>query len=259
MELITKEFDLGKKILEVKDSYNNLKEMWRNEFTNLKYHTILKKCRELNIPVSSSRGGGFNRIPIYCNFFDGSEKSEYFLGLIAADGNVATGENAISLHLKDLDLLTEYRDYLNPSIKIHTHINAAGSTMGVVIFSSKEVKQQFLDCGIVNNKTYSLDYYREFTWHFVRGYFDGDGWVSKTGNKAKFTGACGYFLQKLIYFLEQEGLYVSATLKGENKNIADIYINSTEVQLFKDKMYKDSSIYLKRKFERFSGRSISDN
>lgn len=96
--------------------------------------------------------------------------------------------------------------------------------------------------------------------HFVRGYFDGDGCISiketsiklKTGLliDAKLTGN-NLFLQKLESILKSLNIKCSL-IKDPKENCWNLFINGSKNQKkFLDWIYKDATIYLVRKYNKY--------
>lgn len=97
----------------------------------------------------------------------------------------------------------------------------------------------------------------EFFWDFVRGYFDGDGCLTydnrSNNRQPRCSISCGskYF----IYSLSEE--LNNRNYPNKVKHINNIYIlfignHKWDINSkFMIKLYKDSSIYLQRKYDRY--------
>ncbi len=114
-----------------------------------------------------------------------TEKQAYFLGLLAADGNVSNKRNTISLSLNvddGLDLIEEFKKELNStgSIKIYTdkRTDYKRKSMVTIQFTSQKTKEDLQKIGLGPKKTTNLAYpkiNKELDKHFIRGFIDGDG------------------------------------------------------------------------------------
>ena len=122
------------------------------------------------------------------NFFKTqSPDMAYILGFIAADGNVAKKENAISiqLHEKDAEILEKIKELTGSSRPLDFYKTSQGRDSVKFQVWSAEWKRDLAVYNIVPNKSLILKpptfldekYYKDY----IRGYFDGDGsiWTRK--------------------------------------------------------------------------------
>ncbi len=118
------------------------------------------------------------------NFFKTqTPKMAYILGFIAADGNVAKKENAISiqLHERDAELLEKIKDITQSTRPLDFYKTSQGRDSVKFQVWSAEWKRDLAIYNIVPAKTFCLKpplfldskYYKDY----IRGYFDGDGSV----------------------------------------------------------------------------------
>ena len=87
--------------------------------------------------------------------------------------------------------------------------------------------------------------------HFVRGYFDGDGWV---GKKAIDVVSTLNFCNSLAEILNQElnvNSYIRARFPERKNNIRQLEINHKQARTFLKWIYNDSAIYLQRKYDKY--------
>lgn len=191
--------------------------------------------------------GGKNRL-VTKNPFTNNAESNYWLGYLAADGNVARRYDRISMHLKDIDVLIKFRDFICPKLTIYYRKNAAGNTMGTIHFQNKEIWDYLNSIGIVPAKSRILKYKGEFNWDFIRGVFDGDGSISN--QEPKITTGSESFKNQLEEFFLKEGLEYKTHIKGNQ--IFDVYIRGNSRFTFFDKMYYDvDCVKLDRKYEKY--------
>jgi len=120
------------------------------------------------------------------NFFSTlNPVSAYYLGLIAADGNVFDNRLRLSLHEDDCSLVEKLRDLVSPlsAISFARRETKKGlkRSAGVCIVSTKIVSD-LRRYGIVPRKTHILRWPRalpkKLIKYFILGYFDGDGSLS---------------------------------------------------------------------------------
>ena len=114
-----------------------------------------------------------------------TEKQAYFLGLLAADGNISSKRNTISLTLNTndgLDLIEEFKKEIESKGRINKHIDKRTDynrkqTISIQ-FTSNKTKKDLEKIGITPNKTQNLSYpniREQLNKHFIRGFIDGDG------------------------------------------------------------------------------------
>ena len=110
--------------------------------------------------------------------------------------------------------------------------------------------------GVVQAKTFILEYPKipkKFNHHFIRGVFDGDGciYVQKNGiKKWSIYTASELFKNKLIDILELETGIKLFCYKQGNGYALTIF-RKNDIPLISNYMYKNSTIYLERKKNKF--------
>lgn len=215
------------------------------------------------------------KYPIQEDFFDviDTEEKAYVLGLLYADGCNSTDRNSVSLSLKELDkeilekvtsLIqpTKPLSYLDTSTQKKTKGFENSQSQYRLVIANKHISQKLVELGCGKAKTHNLIFPTEdqvpkhLQRHFIRGYFDGDGSVS--GNKQKQFSIVGTinFLLPLQKILMKE-LDFSQTKfdkrhKDRDNNIRSLrYCGNNRCIVFRDWLYKDATIFLKRKKETF--------
>ena len=122
----------------------------------------------------------------------------------------------------------------------------------------------------MNNKTFKLKFptkeqVPEHLWrHFIRGYFDGDGGISFTMPPSrncmvyKISITSTQDMLNSIKYLIQKDLLVNISIrpsyapKRDKKIIMELdIVGRKQVMAFLDWMYKDASISLQRKFNKY--------
>lgn len=198
--------------------------------------------------------GGQNRL-VHRNPFSNMncEQTQYWLGLLAADGWIGRG---IWLGLKELDMMEKYRDFISPNLKIHG-LSKHHSTYRVG-FQHKETQEYLGSLGIVPRKSLTLCMHTPITKHFFRGVFDGDGYSPKQDQSAKITSGSILFLQQLQSFLLLNNIDTSIKIQQRGKNITyALYITARHYVKFYPLLYTDATIYMKRKEERLRHYRVS--
>lgn len=193
------------------------------------------------------------------NFFEAidTENKAYWVGFIAADGCINKTNNLeIGLAIQDKDHLLKFIKDINGDVNM---LKTTDTKARVFVCSVKLVKD-LEKVGIGRNKTFSFnsipDIRKDLVPHFLRGYFDGDGSISTNGlnrNESKKWAlnliATEGFINEWQNELSTLGITkVSIQKKGEMRvwNKAGIRQITTILKY----LYRDSHIYLERKFEK---------
>ena len=199
------------------------------------------------------------------NYFDNidSEDKAYFLGFLYADGNNFTKRNCISMSLseKDIEIVNLFNEYLKSDRPLSRQIKKGKLSYGVVV-NSIHMSKTLSDLGCVNNKTFKIKFPdwldNSLIKHFVRGYFDGDGSISiTTKTRQARIGIVGtdVFCRKIKEIINDETEIMPQIRKAKKEsknNTVELYFGGNyQVIEFMNWMYKDSNIFLKRKWDKF--------
>lgn len=138
------------------------------------------------------------RYPFYIDYFEeiNSKDKAYFLGLIAADGNVTLKDKGkcqnilrIGLLKEDSSILEVMKTYVcskKPlSIQTKQNNNYISYITTLELVSDKLV-EDLEKVNITSKKTYNYiipNIAKDLESHFIRGYFDGDGSISLLNNQ----------------------------------------------------------------------------
>lgn len=203
----------------------------------------------------------------YFEVIDTEEKA-YWLGFLYADGYLTTGVDKVGIALNSVDRehLCKFKNDICATNPIHDYEEKSGYGAGTIysriLITSKKIKSDLIKLGIYENKSLTLKFPNEtqipnnLIRHFIRGYFDGDGSLTyghkqKCGNSnysIKFTGTL-----EMISGI-QKYLNTSVKLEQKNKNINNYSVTiggNRQVERVLDDLYKNSTVYLKRKYNRY--------
>ena len=194
---------------------------------------------------------------------DCSEKF-YFLGFFAADGCNFKKQNEVKIKLQkgDLELLEKFKKLLEsdrPIYEVYDKPNGSrkGSYSSNFRLTSKYFCSRLEELGLPERKTYCLhfpDYIPEkYLRDYVRRIFDGDGsiTINRVGKERGASDIAGHpcFLKELKTVIENT-LSINIVFYQISETCAHLKINRQEdIKLFMDWMYKESSLYLERKFQ----------
>lgn len=201
-----------------------------------------------------------------------SEEKAYWLGFLYADGyvrlryfkkNIRGGVLGLNLAIKDLDHLKLYKNFLNADQDIqygvkktrYKNIDKEFKFCHLEI-NNLEMVQQLINKGCVPRKSLILKFPDEFIlpenliFHFIRGYFDGDGTICKT--KVNTFRCCilgtKNFLKSIQTILQKYDIKSSIINKHKSKIFnLNILEGSKGILKFKKLLYDNSNIFLSRK------------
>lgn len=201
------------------------------------------------------------------DFFDeiDTEEKAYFLGLMISDGNVfndETGRQAsisITLDSNDEYILNTFRDALCAS----TSISHDGRGCSQIAVRSNKLAESLAQYGVVPRKSHvtylPLNIPKEMFSHLIRGIFDGDGSIQAHQHGTRFLHGfsfCGShrLMQDIVDFFQKYLKLMGAisVYDYKDKELSDFKLQTVQdMYTFGEWMYKDASIYLKRKRDKY--------
>ena len=219
-----------------------------------------------------------NRIKSDFTFFDNidCEEKAYILGFIAADGciNFTNYMLKIAISEIDVDILRKIKYQIRSDNKILYEEGRKGIINGkefiskpvsILQINNKYLINSLKNLGFDNKKTISCkfpDIPEHLYLHFIRGYFDGDGSMSKYTSNDGYTryssSICGTesFLLFLKDYLEKE-FNIKFNSKLEKRFDTEnccytLRISGKKNTIhFLNTLYKNSNIYLDRKYNKY--------
>jgi hypothetical protein len=204
----------------------------------------------------------------------------WVLGFLAADGNVRfvnndpkrAGRITVNIHQKDIDVLQKILTVMESTSRIRLveckrmAPNSKKETiahMCVIEINSTELTNDVVKLGITPKKSHTLqwnpDIPKQYISHFIRGSFEGDGWItglSKNGSNLKACLAGNY---DFIKGVSDNTQFASPRFCQCNKRIHynmefyNVIYNHHNAQTFLDYIYRESteSTRMNRKYETY--------
>lgn len=200
------------------------------------------------------------------HYFDAIDtpNKAYILGFIYADGCNFTPSNLIRITLKDTD--KDFLELLRLEMKNEKPLKFIDknqrSKNGCVTLElqSKHMSEKLEELGCPNNKSLILQFpnfiSEELMSHFIRGYFDGDGYIQDPEKRSNCTMiiivSSKFFIDSLKNYL-QENLGIESHIRiMKNSATESLYITKTQyVKDFCEWIYKNADLYMKRKYNRY--------
>ena len=226
---------------------------------NCPYSTIRRLLNQRDI---QSRGNkqGYPRNEYYFNKIDTEEKA-YWLGFLYADGCVHSNNYEISINLIDKEHLEKFKQAIGAINHKITEINDKRSQNAKTLYhfaiKDKQLHQDLIKWGCIPQKSLVLNKIpnipRDYTSHFLRGYFDGDGslhYLKGTNNfRISFVGTKD-FLNDI-----QKEIQTNVSLQyGNAGKVFTLQIaGRKQVEKILNYLYQDSkeNIRLDRKYQKY--------
>ena len=243
-----------------------------NNYEDMSYSELSKKLNHTEKAIKiKAHKLGIKKSGIYYDVhkFDtiSDEESAYWLGFIFADGYVyiahKTNYFGVELSSKDVEHLRKLNLFMDGNAKITFRQRKGGrwdtiSEICSIRFSGKHLVEKLCELGCVQRKTSILDMPKDipelYMRHFIRGYFDGNGTISselKTGYlKCRIISGSNIFCQKLSEYLNGIGIDCVSRKEAEHTYCVQI-TKQNEIINFLNYIYKDSVVYLDRKYNKY--------
>jgi len=217
---------------------------------NRSINSIRNKRRRIGIKKNSK-----SKYSLNLDFFKfWSNGMAYILGYIFADGYIRIRKSSMELSIKskDFGILNKMNLAMESNYPISKYETDTGIIYRLSIYR-KEIIGDLLNLGLTPRKSLTMIFPKipyDFIFHFIRGYFDGDGYVRIIGNslEIKFTSGSLTFLVGLRKELEKlsikSGIYEYSQKK---KSYYVLKIFKENQKYFIDKLYDQASLFLQRK------------
>lgn len=260
------------------NSYNNGKSINSIEMIEkVSRPTIRKILRKANVRKVYKKDIDKSHT-INSNYFENidSEEKAYFLGLLYADGNIYLGSKkrkhyslSINLIEEDKYMLERFRDIIAPNHKLYivdkSKQNKNWKLQYKFLIDNKKITEDLTKLGCTPKKSLTLTFPKNISQHllqhFIRGYFDGDGGICKyninrfTKNYILFNAnfvSTKMFIIDLQYIIQSVLNNSCSIYIRKNGITAGITIGGNQqVYSLLSWLYKDATIYIKRKHDKF--------
>ena len=255
-----KNLDWEKLAFEFQTTSISLTEMGKREKVDRR--TLAKHFRELGIEIVNKQNcSKFNE-----HIFDiiDSEEKAYWLGFIWADGYISNSPNnpnvktvhqiELSLGLKDVEHLIKFKNFMSYSKDItidnyRCRFMVANKYLWNVLNNYGCTPKKSLTLKFPNENIFkSTDLIR----HFIRGYFDGDGCITRYVNKHTVSPhieviGTNDMLNNILKYSNTEAIFRHDSRHSEETLFLDWH--KEQGIKFINYLYADCSVFLNRKYE----------
>lgn len=189
------------------------------------------------------------------NFFEevDCEGKAYLLGWIAAEGSITEGNISICIDKKDKEVLETLKYIICESLPINKRKH---DTQVDLTINSKKIVSDV--CKLLSVSPGAISYTirlpklkdDDLCWHFIRGYFEGDGSLNKPDNtvrpKISFYSSSVEMINDVYSFIGIKSYKNANSIVYESNNALDIL----------NRMYRNANFYLTRKYNFYYDWSI---
>lgn len=257
-----KEINWQKLAFEYQTTGISLTELGKRE--GIDRRTISKHLKELGIKIINRQ----NIVKFNENIFDciDTEEKAYWLGFIFADGSIrSNGSFIFELSLKGSDInhlhkFNKFMGHIKDNVKIgKVTVSGKSYTRCRWNISNKHLWNTLNKYGCTPRKSLTLTFpdisifkNKNLIRHFIRGYFDGDGCLTRHINKTIVTPVASIlgtyeFLDSIIKYIG-----INGNIRHDHRhsdNTFSIEFNKIATISFINYIYNNSTIYLDRKYK----------
>lgn len=263
-ELIIEEYKNGKTCVDIYEEY------FKTYFAS---STMIERVVK---SAGISKGKYIKPVALNENYFEtiDNERKAYWLGMLLADGSVIKRSNnsyriKLELKVEDKYIIEEFAKDIESDLKVkdYKYKYKDGKVKHNAMFTvaSTKMANDLSKYGIVPKKTFKDNHIPnvpdEHLNHFIRGYFDGDGGITlvKPKDQNIHRATISFCADKTLsnelenFLLNKLNIISKTTdMKKYGHNILSVRFGRNEyIERFYNYIYKDATIYLQRKKEKF--------
>ena len=197
-----------------------------------------------------------------------TEEKAYWLGFLYADGAITKrNKNDTSYRLElclkesDYNHIYKFKKFTGTSNKISYKKSKLGNSYRISI-GGKKLTEDLINKGCVPNKSLILKFPTSdivpdnLIFHFMRGYFDGDGWIGfdskKTFHRTNIIGTKNF----IIGYCNKLNIHNIENRLRKKGNVYQFEFRKQESNKMLDLFYSNCTIYLDRKYDRYLFKNI---
>ena len=197
-----------------------------------------------------------------------TQEKAYWLGFIYADGYISINRGqhvfGMALACKDSIVLERLRDFLESDhpIKNYTASGFSNSKYSRLNITSNKIVTDLMRHGVLEKKTNILmppNIAKQLAPHFIRGYVDGDGCITRHMRKNSIAYAFKVLGTEPILNFIKDFIEENTTIKikkfykrKESQIVSSLEVGGNlQIEKILDLIYKNSIIHLERKYDRY--------
>ena len=262
-----------------------IENLYKNENYNFidigrklnRYESTIRRYLNSLGYIAKSQSELQRKYTIVEDFFDkiDTEEKAYILGLLYADGYNNTDKNDVCISLKedDVEILNKITNIIQPTKPLF-YLDMSPENRGMknsknqyrLTINNKHISKRLVELGCGKAKTSVIEFPsseqvpNSLLHHFVRGYFDGDGSVSNgKWSKVDIISTPEFLIGLQNILKESIGIGITklnySRKYSKEVNIVSLNIGGRlQCMKFKEWLYKDATIFLKRKKEVFDNK-----
>lgn len=257
----------------VKCEYEKIMDLYKSgleqkqiaEIYSVGVGTIGKIIRSFGEPRRCNRTSGKRKYNLNEHYFDNIDtpNKAYIIGMLWADGSNNLKNHTVEISLQECDksILIDIANELESDRPLqfydYNSRNPNHSNQYRLSVNSKYMSNVLNNLGMVQNKSLHLEFptwiHEDLYSHFIRGYMDGDGWISKNPKapRIEIIGTETFCEGLSEYIYAQFGIKCAVRKRYINSNSPARQLDfggRLQVKRFLDSVYRDADLYLERKF-----------
>jgi intein/homing endonuclease len=188
-----------------------------------------------------------------------TEDKAYFLGLLFADGNIYTARHRVQITLANEDayILKAFANCIGYTGKLYIDREKYSK----LILPSKKMCEDLTKLGCTPNKSLTLQFPtevpNELVRHFIRGYFDGDGHISKDKKlinpyyHINITSTKEFIIVLKKILMDNDIITGNLYKRYKDKEISahTVHVKNKSAKNFVDYIYLNAKMFLTRKYK----------
>lgn len=262
-------------IFELEKQGKNIKEI--SKIIDISEKSLQYRLKKLNIKLKTLSSKSFKNHE-YFDIID-NEKKAYLLGFIVADGCIqlettkqggVTKSLVLNNSIDDYEIIELFHNEIfnNKNVKFTKESIYRKKQCRFKITSYHMINTLIDTYKIIPKKTLDLNFQFPFEKipqnlqnHFVRGFFDGDGCISKytktITKRFSLVFTSEIFMLQINNILKKEIPEISITINKKIGKTVDYYITNislggNKLEKMYNYLYNDSTIFLNRKKQKFN-------
>ena len=256
-----KKIEVTNKLLDLVSKGKSAREI--STELGINYTTVHRKLRKLGINLPNYH----NELKFDNTVFDciDSEEKAYWLGFLYADGYVCATNNGVELSLKGDDKyhLEKFRQFLKCKLQVKmgkVNCNRKFFSRCRLYLRDKHFHNRLVELGCIPNKSLVLKFPNHDIFscnallkHFIRGYVDGDGCLTytSTGRLSIQIIGTSEFLDGIIGIFPNIFTKRRKNSRHPSSNTYTIDCSCAKADKLADILYKNATVFLDRKYERY--------